>query len=209
MKNILPKKISIFPLRGAVFFPKTNLPLNIFEDRYLKMVEDALKSDGHIGMIQSKKLGGDVFRVGCLGKIDKHEKTPDGRILINLKGLSRFSINNEIENNKKYREFNVNYEEFKGDMMFSENEIKKDLLKKLTEDSTKFFTQQGMLINWQEFSRLKNFQQIFTLAMISPFSVAEKQKLLECPDLNEVAKVLHEMIRFGFYDNQNDKNSVN
>tara|TARA_B100000424_G_C22713678_1_gene388264 strand:- start:2 stop:631 length:630 start_codon:yes stop_codon:yes gene_type:complete len=209
MKNILPKKISIFPLRGAVFFPKTNLPLNIFEDRYLKMVEDALKSDGHIGMIQSKKLGGDVFRVGCLGKIDKHEKTPDGRILINLKGLTRFSISNEIENNKKYREFNVNYEEFKGDMMFGENEIKKDLLKKLTEDSTKFFTQQGMLINWQEFSRLKNFQQIFTLAMISPFSVAEKQKLLECPDLNEVAKVLHEMIRFGFYDNQNDKNSVN
>ena len=209
MKNILPKKISIFPLRGAVFFPKTNLPLNIFEDRYLKMVEDALKNDGYIGMIQSKKLGGDVFRVGCLGKIDKHEKTPDGRILINLKGLTRFSISNEIENNKKYREFNVNYEEFKGDMMFGENEIKKDLLKKLTEDSTKFFNQQGMLINWQEFSRLKNFQQIFTLAMISPFSVAEKQKLLECPNLNEVAKVLHEMIRFGFYENQNDKNSLN
>ena len=208
MKNILPKKISIFPLRGAVFFPKTNLPLNIFEDRYLKMVEDALKSDGHIGMIQSKKLGGDVFRVGCLGKIDKHEKTSDGRILINLKGLTRFSISNEIENNKKYREFNVNYEEFKGDMMFGENEIKKDLLKKLTEDSTKFFNQQGMLINWQEFSRLKNFQQIFTLAMISPFSVAEKQKLLECPNLNEVAEVLHKMIKFGFYENQNDKNSI-
>ena len=208
MKNILPKKISIFPLRGAVFFPKTNLPLNIFEDRYLKMVEDALKSDGHIGMIQSKKLGGDVFRVGCLGKIDKHEKTPDGRILINLKGLTRFSISNEIENNKKYREFNVNYQEFKGDMMFGENEIKRDLLKKLTEDSTKFFNQQGMLINWQEFSRLKNFQQIFTLAMISPFSVAEKQKLLECPNLNEVAEVLHKMIKFGFYENQNDKNSI-
>ena len=208
MKNILPKKISIFPLRGAVFFPKTNLPLNIFEDRYLKMVEDALKNDGHIGMIQSKKLGGDVFRVGCLGKINKHEKTPDGRILINLKGLTRFSISNEIENNKKYREFNVNYEEFKGDMMFGENDIKKDLLKKLTEDSTKFFNQQGMLINWQEFSRLKNFQQIFTLAMISPFSVAEKQKLLECPNLNEVAEVLHKMIKFGFYENQNDKNSI-
>ena len=208
MKNILPKRISIFPLRGAVFFPKTNLPLNIFEDRYLKMVEDALKNEGHIGMIQSKNRGGDIFRVGSLGKIDNHEKTPDGRILINLKGLTRFSISNEIENNKKYREFNVNYEEFKGDMMFGENEIKKDLLKKLTEDSTKFFNQQGMLINWQEFSRLKNFQQIFTLAMISPFSVAEKQKLLECPNLNEVAEVLHKMIKFGFYENQNDKNSI-
>ena len=208
MKNILPKKISIFPLRGAVFFPKTSLPLNIFEDRYLKMVEDALKNDGHIGLIQSKERGGDVFRVGCLGKIDKHERTADGRILINLKGLTRFSINDEIENNKKYREFNVNYEEFKGDMVFGENEIKKDMLKKLTEDSTKFFNQQGMLINWQEFSRLKNFQQIFTLAMISPFSVAEKQKLLECPNLNEVAEVLHKMIKFGFYENQNDKNSI-
>ena len=208
MKNILPKKISIFPLRGAVFFPKTSLPLNIFEDRYLKMVDDALKNDGHIGMIQSKKLGGDVFRVGCLGKIDKHEKTADGRILINLKGLTRFSINDEIENNKKYREFNVNYEEFKGDMVFGENEIKKDLLKKLTEDSTKFFNQQGMLINWQEFSKLKNFQQIFTLAMISPFSVAEKQKLLECPNLIEVAEVLHKMIKFGFYESSNEKNSI-
>ena len=208
MKNILPKKISIFPLRGAVFFPKTSLPLNIFEDRYLKMVEDALKNDGHIGMIQSKERGGDVFRVGCLGKIDKHERTADGRILINLKGLTRFSINNEIENNKKYREFNVNYEEFKGDMMFGENEIKNDLLKKLTEDSTKFFNQQGMLINWQEFSKLKNFQQIFTLAMISPFSVAEKQKLLECPNLIEVAEVLHKMIKFGFYESSNEKNSI-
>ena len=208
MKNILPKKISIFPLRGAVFFPKTNLPLNIFEDRYLKMVEDALKNDGHIGMIQSKDRGGDIFRVGCLGKIDKHERTADGRILINLKGLTRFSINDEIENNKKYWVFYVYYEEFSGDMMCGENEIKIDLLKKLTEDSTKFFNQQGMLINWQEFSRLKNFQQIFTLAMISPFSVAEKQKLLECPNLNEVAEVLHKMIKFGFYENQNDKNSI-
>ena len=93
-------------------------------------------------------------------------------------------------------------------MTFGENEIKKDLLKKLTEDSTKFFNQQGMLINWQEFSRLKNFQQIFTLAMISPFSVAEKQKLLECPNLNEVAEVLHKMIEFGFYESQNDKSSI-
>ena len=184
MKSVLPKKISIFPLRGAVFFPKTNLPLNIFEDRYLKMVEDALKNDGYIGMIQSRKLDGEVFKVGCLGKIDKHERTSDGRILINLKGLTRFSVSNEITNNKKYREFNVSYDEFKGDMMFGENEIKKDMLKKLIEDSTKFFSQQGMLINWLEFSKLKNFQQIFTLAMISPFSVAEKQKLLECPNLS-------------------------
>ena len=92
--------------------------------------------------------------------------------------------------------------------MFGENEIKKDLLRKLIEDSTKFFNQQGMLINWFEFSKLKNFQQIFTLAMISPFTVAEKQKILECPNLNEVAEVLHKMIKFGFYENNNEKNLI-
>ena len=99
----LPKKISVFPLRGAIFFPKTNLPLNIFEKRYVNMVEDALKGDKYIGMIQSNKVDGGVFKVGCLGKIDKHERMSDGRILINLKGLSRFRIKEEIENKKLYR----------------------------------------------------------------------------------------------------------
>ena len=84
MNKEFPKKISVFPLRGAIFFPKTNLPLNIFEKRYVSMVEDALKGNKYIGMVQSKKVEGEVFKVGCLGKIDRHEKTPDGRILINL-----------------------------------------------------------------------------------------------------------------------------
>ena len=84
--NNFPKKISVFPLRGAIFFPKTNLPLNIFERRYVSMIEDALKGEKYIGMVQTKKVEGDVFKVGCLGKIDRHERTSDGRILINLNG---------------------------------------------------------------------------------------------------------------------------
>ena len=100
MNKDFPKKISVFPLRGAIFFPKTNLPLNIFEKRYVSMVEDALKGNKYIGMVQSKKVEGEVFKVGCLGKIDRHEKTPDGRILINLNGLSRFKIDEEVKNDE-------------------------------------------------------------------------------------------------------------
>ena len=112
MLNKFPNRIPIFPLRSAIFFPKTNLPLNIFEPRYLKMVEKVIKGNGVLGMIQSKKMDGDVFEVGCLGKINSHQKTPDGRILINLYGLSRFKIDKEIKNEEPFREFLVNYEFF-------------------------------------------------------------------------------------------------
>jgi len=208
MNKDFPKKISVFPLRGAIFFPKTNLPLNIFEKRYVSMVEDALKGNKYIGMVQSKKVEGEVFKVGCLGKIDRHEKTPDGRILINLNGLSRFKIDEEVNNDKLYREFMVNYEDFKEDMKLKEYEVKNEILEKLISNSKKYFSQQGVLINWREISKLKAFEQIYTLAMISPFSVSEKQKILEVPDLNEAASTLNEITKFGFYEDLNDKDTL-
>ena len=206
--NNFPKKISVFPLRGAIFFPKTNLPLNIFEKRYVSMVEDALKSNKYIGMVQLKKVEGEVFKVGCLGKIDRHEKTPDGRILINLNGLSRFKIDEEINNDKLYREFVVNYDDFKEDMKLKEYEVKNEILESLIDNSKKYFNQQGVLINWNEIKKLKAFEQIYTLAMISPFSVSEKQKILEVPDLNEAANTLNEITKFGFYEDLNDKDTL-
>ena len=208
MNKDFPKKISVFPLRGAIFFPKTNLPLNIFEKRYVSMVEDALKGNKYIGMVQSKKVEGEVFKVGCLGKIDRHEKTPDGRILINLNGLSRFKIDEEVNNDKLYREFIVNYEDFKEDMKLKEYEVKNEILEKLINNSKKYFSQQGVLIDWREISKLKAFEQIYTLAMISPFSVSEKQKVLEVPDLNEAANTLNEITKFGFYEDLNDKDTI-
>ena len=208
MNKDFPKKISVFPLRGAIFFPKTNLPLNIFEKRYVSMVEDALKGNKYIGMVQSKKVEGEVFKVGCLGKIDRHEKTPDGRILINLNGLSRFKIDEEVNNDKLYREFIVNYEDFKEDMKLKEYEVKNEILEKLIDNSKKYFNQQGVLIDWKEISKLKAFEQIYTLAMISPFSVSEKQKVLEIPDLNEAARTLNEITKFGFYEDLNDKDTL-
>ena len=208
MNKEFPKKISVFPLRGAIFFPKTNLPLNIFEKRYVSMVEDALKGNKYIGMVQSKKVEGEVFKVGCLGKIDRHEKTPDGRILINLNGLSRFKIDEEVNNDKLYREFIVNYEDFKEDMKLKDYEVKNEILEKLISNSKKYFSQQGVLIDWREISKLKAFEQIYTLAMISPFSVSEKQKVLEVPDLNEAASTLNEITKFGFYEDLNDKDTL-
>ena len=131
MKQVLPKKISVFPLSGAIFFPNTNLPLNIFEKRYLKMIEESLEGNNLIGMIQSKKFSGEVFKVGCLGKIDKHERTSDGRILINLKGLTRFKIDKEVNNDKAFREFMVNYDEFKEDLNINVNDIQNSLISEL------------------------------------------------------------------------------
>ena len=204
----LPNIIPIFPLRGVIFFPETNLPLNIFEDRYLSMVKDVLDNNGLLGMIQSKEIKGEVFHVGCLGKISKHEKTPDGRILINLNGLTRFEINKEIKNNKPYREFVVNYENFKGDLNPEENKIENTKLQKLIGFSKKYYNHQGMMINWNELSKLKSSQQIYTLAMISPFSVSEKQKLLEMVKLPEIAETLNDITKFGLYEDSNEKSII-
>ncbi|MAV56287.1 MAG: hypothetical protein CMI79_01965 [Candidatus Pelagibacter sp.] len=204
--NNLPKKIPVFPLRGVIFFPETNLPLNIFEDRYLKMINNILKNDKHLGMIQSKKIDGEVYQIGCLGKIDEHDRTSDGRILINLKGISRFKINQEIENNQPYREFLVNYDLFKDDLQSDKMKVKNELLIKLINNSKNFFKKNGILINWKELSKLSSYKQIYNLAMISPISVEEKQKLLEIVELEEIANILNDITKLNFYEFSNEKN---
>tara|TARA_Y100001970_G_scaffold246976_1_gene315333 strand:+ start:4307 stop:4936 length:630 start_codon:yes stop_codon:yes gene_type:complete len=203
-----PTKIPIFPLSGVIFFPTTNLPLNIFEERYLSMVNESLKSNSLIGMVQSVEIGGKIFQIGCLGKIDTHSKTDDGRILINLLGLSRFKINNEVKNQKPYREFNVDYNEFKKDLNPSEYKLNENILKELILNSKKFFDKQGIAINWGQLSKLKKFQQIYTLAMICPISINEKQKLLEIVELSEIANTLNKIIQISFYEDLSEKNSI-
>ena len=111
-----PNIIPVFPLSGVIYFPKTNLPLNIFEQRYLNLINDAYNKDKLMGMVQSKREDNSVYEIGCLGKISDYQKSRDGRILINLTGISRFKILKEIPNDKLYREFQVNYESFIGDV---------------------------------------------------------------------------------------------
>ena len=147
MKLKLPKILPIFPLGGVIFFPKTNLPLNIFEPKYLALVNDCVESNKYMGLIQSKKNSPDVYSVGCLGKITEKNKTRDGRILVNLVGITRFEIKLEINNDKSYREFEVSYDKFHEDLDVDNKKIMK--IEKINEPSEKtkiFFKKMGFYL---------------------------------------------------------------
>ena len=176
MKQEFPKIIPVFPLNGVIYFPKTNLPLNIFEARYLELVDDAYKKDKLMGMVQFKKDGNNVYQVGCLGKISDYNKTKDGRLLINLTGLTRFEIKKEIDKTKKYREFQVAYDKFDEDQIIDvKHIIKKENMNFLMKKSKLFFERNGLMLNWKEFDKLDQNQQINTISMIAPISNEEKQ----------------------------------
>ena len=196
MKN-LPQTVPVFPLSGVIYFPKTNLPLNIFEQRYLNLVNDAYKGDKLMGMVQSKKESGSVYQVGCLGKISDYQKSKDGRILINLTGISRFKILEEISNDKLYREFKVDYNDFNEDNIETRNLID---IKSLMDNTKKFFKKNGLLLNWKEFEKLDQSQKINTLAMIAPITNEEKQKLLESISLKNKVETLESIINFYLHE---------
>ena len=192
MKN-LPNTIPIFPLSGVIYFPKTNLPLNIFEQRYVDLVTDTYNKDKLMGMVQSQKNGNEVYKVGCLGKISDLQKIKDGRILINLTGITRFEILKEIENKKLYREFKVNYKNYEEDL---KNLSVIPNTEKLIDKDKIFFKKNGLLLNWVEFNKLDENQKINTLSMISPVTNEEKQKLLEALTLRDKIETLENIISF-------------
>ena len=188
-----PNQIPIFPLSGVIYFPKTNLPLNIFEKRYLDLVNDSIRRDKLMGMIQSKRKDEELYKIGCLGKISDFQKSKDGRILINLTGITRFQVLEEVKNSKLYREFKVGYEKFSLDLEPELEEINTETIIKKSET---FFKKSGLLLNWKEFDRLDKDQKINTLAMIAPITNEEKQKLLESISLKEKVKTLEKKINF-------------
>ena len=193
----LPDIIPVFPLDGVIYFPKTNLPLNIFEKRYLNLVNDAYNKDKIMGMVQLKKEGNAVYDIGCLGKISDYQKSLDGRILINLVGISRFKIIKEITNNKLYREFQVDYKDFITDINDKQNGVEAG---SLIDKAKIFFKRNGLLLNWKEFERLDNVQKINTLAMIAPLTNEEKQKLLESISLENKVATLESIINFYLHE---------
>tara|TARA_Y100000996_G_scaffold369497_1_gene316496 strand:+ start:406 stop:1023 length:618 start_codon:yes stop_codon:yes gene_type:complete len=192
-----PKQIPIFPLSGVIYFPKTNLPLNIFEKRYLNLVEDIIRKDKLMGMVQSKGNLNEIYNVGCLGKISDYQKSNDGRVLINLTGITRFQVIEEIDNTKLYREFKVTYERFNQDLNPSSDDVN---IEKTTKKAEVFFKKSGLILNWKEFDKLNKLEKINTLAMISPITNEEKQKLLESITLKEKNEVLDEIINFYLHD---------
>ena len=208
MEKKFPKQIPIFPLSGVIYFPKTNLPLNIFEERYLDLVNDCFRSNKLMGMVQSKKENNLVYKVGCLGKISDYQETSDGRVLINLTGLTRFEITKEISNQKKYREFEVDYKKFHKDVLDPEKGALVYDNVKFMEKIKKFFEKNGLMINWKEFEKLDETHKINTLSMIAPISNEEKQKLLETINLNDKTDTLLNIIEFYSYENASDNETI-
>ena len=203
----LPKKISVFPLSNFIIFPNTSVPLNIFEKRYINMIDDSMKGNRIIGMVQpknNKKNVPELYSIGCAGKITSFNETDDGRYLIVIKGLNRFKILNELNNNKLYRECEVSFEEFNKDMFENNNEIKFADLELIFKNLKSFFKKKGYIINWKQLEKQSLNQTINTLAMASPFSLEEKQILLETDDVNdrkiELEKILNTYVVDKFYN---------
>ena len=184
----LPKTIPIFPLSNFIMFPGTTVPLNIFEPRYLQMVNDSMKKHRIIGMIQPKKTGKlekpDLYNIGCIGKITSFNETEDGRILIILNGICRFKIESEIQTDKLYRECDVQYNNFSDDVSNSIGNLNFSDLNKIMENMQKFFKKQGYIVNLKELNKKDLTQTLNDLSMASPFSLEEKQILLESRDIN-------------------------
>ena len=199
MKNEdLPNKIAVFPLSNFIFFPKTTVPLNIFEPRYVQMIDDSMKSNRLIGMVQPKKTGElrkpNLYEVGCVGKITSFNETDDGRYLIVLSGISRYKITKEVENQKLYRECEVSYDSFSKDLCKERNELKFADLKLILNDLKNLFKKQGYVINWKDLENQSVEQTINTLSMASPFTLEEKQILLETKNLIDRKKKLEEIL---------------
>ena len=206
-KDDLPKIIPIFPLSNFIIFPNTTVPLNIFEPRYVQMINDSMKTNKLIGLIQPKKSkinsDLDLYEVGCLGKITNF-KDINGRYLIDLSGLSRFNITKEIKNNKPYREYEINYKDFLADLSLQKEEIKFSDLELIFKDLKSLFEKKGYIINWKSLEKQNLNETINALAMASPFSLEEKQILLESYNLKIRKDKIAEILATYNYDNFNN-----
>ena len=189
ISNNLPTKIPIFPLSNFIVFPDTTVPLNIFEPRYLKMIDDSMSTNRLIGMIQPKKTGGlkkpDLFDVGCACRIISFNETDDGRYIIILKGLNRFNKINEVKNTKLYRELNVDYQLYKNDEFSKKEDFEFSKIEKILDELKTLFLKKGFQINWKDLEGQDVYQTLSALSMASPFSILEKQILLETKNLQE------------------------
>ena len=208
-KKILPKEIPVFPLSNFIIFPKTTVPLNIFEPRYLEMVNDAMKSNKLIGMIQPKTSNDrsdipSLHEVGCLGKITTFRETEDGRILIELKGIIRFKNLEEIKGNKKYRILKVDFSDYYNDLEEQKEEIKFSDLELIFKGLKSLFEKKGFVINWKSLEKQSLDETINALAMASPFSLEEKQILLESVNLNIRKQKISEILSTYTFDEFNN-----
>ena len=191
----LPQTLPIFPLNGVLLLPRGRLPLNIFEPRYLSMVQDALRTDRLIGMIQPCGAGDPppVFSTGCAGRITSFTESEDGRYLITLTGVCRFTVEQELETARGYRRIVARWDKFRNDM---EKMVSPDLDRpRLTALLQAYFHKQGLSVDWDTIKDAPDERLTTCLAMICPFEPNEKQALLEAPDLAARAEILLKLLQ--------------
>ena len=209
-KDNLPKKLPVFPLSNFIIFPKTTVPLNIFEPRYIEMINDSMKSNKFIGMIQPKNLNQknninpDLHEIGCMGKITSFTESEDSRFLIELKGIIRFQITSEINNDKKYRECEINFENFYNDLEIKKEDLKFSDLELIFKDLKALFEKRGFIINWKALEKQSLDETINALAMASPFTLEEKQVLLEAKNLEARKTKISEILTTYTFDEFNN-----
>jgi len=200
----LPKTISVFPLSNFIIFPNTTVPLNIFESRYIEMVKDSLNTNQMIGLVQPKTNDNNsilnLHNVGCLGKITKFKDTSDGRYLIDLNGLIRFNIVKEIKSNKLYRTFEITFDNYKNDLDNNKETAKLAGLDKIFKDLKLLFEKKGYIINWKSLKNQDLSETINALAMASPFTLEEKQILLESKNLEARKDKISEILSTYSFD---------
>ena len=204
----LPKIISVFPLSNFIIFPNLAVPLNIFEPRYIEMINHSMKNNRMIGMIQPKKMPDKsktgLYEIGCLGKITSFDETEDGRYSIILKGVSRFKIVNELKNNKSYRECEVDFKEFEDDVKLDTKKNEQLNLETIFKNLKLLFKKKGYVVNLKELEKQNIGETINTLSMSAPFLLEEKQALLESQNLDSRKNNLEKILKTYIADNFNN-----
>ncbi len=206
----LPDIIPIFPLKGVVMFPNTYLPLNIFEPRYLKMIDHAISNENRlIGMIQPKNSNKSVekfalHRVGCAGKIIKFEETVDNRYFITLKGLSRFNLISEKNNGKDYKEANIAWENFSNDLNINAKSSDFSTLKTTLK---KYFKIKNIRANTDAIDTFDDYNFVDQITMICPIANNEKQLLLETTSISKREKLLQTILD-SYISEENISNTI-
>tara|TARA_Y100000992_G_C21134051_1_gene427997 strand:+ start:69 stop:716 length:648 start_codon:yes stop_codon:yes gene_type:complete len=209
-KEDLPKKIPVFPLSNFIIFPRTSVPLNIFEPRYVDMINDSMKTNKLIGMIQPKSQKNyessapELYEIGCLGKIISFKETNNNQFLIELKGIIRFRIVKEIQSNKLYREHEVEFKDFYDDLILDTQELKFSDLEIIFKDLKSLFEKRGFIINWKALEKQSLDETINALAMASPFTLEEKQVLLEAKNLEARKTKISEILTTYTFDEFNN-----
>ncbi len=205
----LPNNIPVFPLSNFIIFPKTSVPLNIFEPRYVDMINDSMKSNKLIGMVQPKNTYNDekdieLHKIGCLGKIVGFKETTDSRFLIELRGIIRFEIIDEIFSEKKYREFRISFDKYMEDLNEKKEDLKFSDLELIFKNLRTLFEKRGFIVNWKELEKQSLDETINALAMASPFTLEEKQVLLETKNLSARKAKISEILTTYVFDQYNN-----